>query len=92
MKNSCFAGLLLAGAVAVLAQEEKAAEPESFAGSGPALDSLSLQRKQAAYDAENEPRYRSREPARTHGTPLERTQGGVMISPDKTTRGAAGDW
>jgi len=92
MKISCFVGFVLACAVVALAQDGNDADPETLAGTGPVLDSLSLRQKQAAFDAENEPHYRSREPARTHGTPLERTQGGVMISPDKTTRGAAGDW
>jgi len=46
----------------------------------------------AAAEAENQPRYRNREPMRSAGAPKEQTTGGVMpISPDKTTRGG-GDW
>jgi hypothetical protein len=92
MKTLRIVGLVLASAVGVLAQDGMVSDPLTESQTGPILDSLSLSQKQAAYDAENEPHYRSREPARTHGTPLERLEGGVMISPDKTTRGAAGDW
>lgn len=47
---------------------------------------------ESAYEALQEPNYRTREPARAAGNSLEIVNGkGSAISPDKATRGS-GDW
>lgn len=57
-----------------------------------ALDSALRRQGEAAYDAQQEPIYRTREPVRAAGNSLEIVNGkGSAISPDKATRGN-GDW
>lgn len=56
------------------------------------LDAHLRRQGEAAYEAQQEPGYRTREPARAAGTSREVVSGkGSAVSPDKATRGG-GDW
>lgn len=87
-----YAGCLLLGLTsAVAAQEQLPAVPENVV----VMDSAAVAARhqgEAAYDAQQEPSYRTREPVRSAGTSKELTTGkGSELTPDKATRGN-GDW
>ncbi len=91
-----FAGILaLALGLGVAAQESAAPKESDLASPGVVDTALAASlRKQgeSAYEAQQEPNYRTREPARAAGTSREIVSGkGSAISPDKATRGG-GDW